>query len=193
MAIEARDLRHTHTHTHYYMAASSVARVARRVPRVGVCLCELIGGTPASEVTFDHVPANVVTEEGDRNLVLNVAMVALHVHLGKIDAISWSVEVEESEGLYNVLVKYPKNTCFTDTQLTTVRNVNTWRIREVWTQPEDDCSYINATVWDCHSTPTFTRQDVVLLRHIVDNDDADGHVHLPVPKGGGAERKRTRR
>ena len=164
---------------------------ARPIPRPAECPCELIGGTAASEVTFDQVPAHVVADPGDRALVLNVAMVALHIHVGKIDAMEWHVEVEDEQSLYNVVVKYPLRTGFTWEQLGLVKKVNSLRVKEVWAQSEADCAYLCASVWRSDAVPVVTRQDVVILRTLVDEAAGDDDAAAGATRGRPV-RKRAR-
>jgi hypothetical protein len=153
------------------MAASSGTHRARPVERLRECPCELLGAATTDHVSFDQRPANVLSDAGDRDLVLNVARIALSVHVGTAGAIEWGVEEDgDDEQIINVMVKYPHKTCFTDQQIELIKLVNQLRVRSVWVQPEDDCVYIGVALWRSDVVGKFTVQDVVIVRRAVDAD-----------------------
>lgn len=152
-------------------ASSSGSHRARPVERLRECPCELLGAASTDHVSFDQRPANVLSDAGDRALVLNIAQIALSVHVGTLGAIKWGVEEDgDDEQIINVMVKYPHKTCFTDQQIELIKLVNKLRVRSVWIQPEDDCVYIGVAVWRSDVVGQFTVQDLVIVRRAVDED-----------------------
>ena len=151
------------------MAASQTARPVRRS---GECVCELLGAAATDVVTIDTTPANRISGAGDRALVLNVAQVALSIHVGTASAMDWNVEDDaEDERILNVMFRFPAKTCFTDQQIEIVKLVNRLRVRSVWVQPEDDCVYIGVAVWRSDAVGEFVVQDIVIIRRASEPDE----------------------
>lgn len=153
------------------MAASVPGRrMARPVERLQECPCELIGASPVDIVSFDHGPARILTDEGDRHLALNIAQVALGLHIGSIDALEWSVEQDsQDDSVVNVMTKFPLATCFTLQQLNLVQLVNELRVKDVWVQPEEDCVYLGVAMWRSDVVRQVTVQDLVVLRRSIES------------------------
>lgn len=145
-------------------------RVSRPVERLLECPCELLDAAPVDIVSFDHTPAFILTDDGDRYLALNIAQVALSLHAGSTDALEWSVEADtEDAGVVNIMTKYPRSTCFTLQQLNFVHLVNELRVRSVWVQPEEDCVYLGVAMCRSDVVQQVTVQDIVILRRAIDS------------------------
>lgn len=145
---------------------------ARPVRSTGECACALLGAASTDIVTIDIRPANSIPDAGDRELVLNVAQVALSMHVGTDSAVEWSVEKDtEDDRIVNAMFKYPYKTCFTDQHIEAIKLVNKMRVRSVWVQPEDDCVYVGVSVWRSDVVAHFTVQDVVLVQRAVAVED----------------------
>lgn len=153
----------------------STRRHPARIPaKPATCVCQILDAPNSSEVVFDDVPARVIADLGDRALVTNVAHVIMTLDATMTNAREWHIETDPEEpNLYVVMVKFPAGSIFTSRQLSLVELVNELRVKQVWVQPEEDCVYIGTTVWNSTADITLTVQDIVVIRHMVDEDPTD--------------------